>query len=330
MAVQDLQRIEDKIDRAAAGAIAVSDHIGGIMFENMSEVLEFAKLMSVAKNAVPPHLRGEPGTCLAVTIQALEWRMSPFAVANKSYEVNGRVAYEAQLIHAVVEARAPLKQRLRKSYKGEGLALQCVVTGHFKGEDQPIEYESPKLSEIKVQNSPLWKTDPRQQLWYYSVRAWARANCPDVLLGIYSEDELRESDPLPGSDHARDITPGPDIKGRLGGKKDKRGFSEAGIAEALKGDAPPAAEKPSAEILPPEGGAAQLDLAEDVENELANKRRAVENADALEDLKHIAAGVTDYLKRNKRTDLLSGFLSAVAEREKKLTALPAKTPTDNF
>src|SRR5690348_10091498 len=92
MAVQDLERIENKIDRTIAGAVTVSDSVGGIMFQNMSEVLEFAKLMSVADVAVPKHLRGNPGACLSIVTQALEWRMSPFSVANKSYSVNDRLA----------------------------------------------------------------------------------------------------------------------------------------------------------------------------------------------------------------------------------------------
>src|SRR5262245_32102388 len=99
----DLTKIEEKLDKTVAGAVAVSDQVGGVLFQNMAEVMEFAKLLSLAGTAVPKHLRGNPGGCLAVTIQALEWRMSPVAVANKSYEVNDRIAFEAQLIHAVVE-----------------------------------------------------------------------------------------------------------------------------------------------------------------------------------------------------------------------------------
>ncbi|HCE07494.1 MAG TPA: hypothetical protein DEQ40_02625 [Oxalobacteraceae bacterium] len=312
MGVQDLERIESKIDRTVAGAVIVSDNIGGIMFKDMAEVMEFSKLLAVAGAAVPKHLRGNVGACLAVTIQALEWRMSPIAVANKSYEVNDRIAYESQLIHAVVEARAPLKQRLRKKYSGEGPTLQCFVTGHFKGEVDPIEYESPKFSEIKTKNSPLWTSDPRQQLWYYSVRAWARANCPDVLLGIYAEDELEGRS---GADHARDVTPKPDVAKRLTGSKG-RGFSEAHVDANTQpqGEAP----KPEPEIIPP-GATQQLDLAADVENEIANKKRAVENAETLDDVTALVSATTDYLKQAKRTDLLADFLSVAKAREKKLT-----------
>ena len=181
-----------------AGAIAVSRVAGGVSFASALEVMEFAKLMATAGNAVPKHLQLNPGACLAVTFQAVEWGMSPFAVANKSYEVNSRIAYESQLIHAVIEARAPIMRRLECDYEGEGPERVCVVTGYFEdGSDR--EYRSPKVKDIRVKNSPLWVNDPDQQLWYYSSRAWCRKWCPDVILGIYTREETEEMPPVDGS-----------------------------------------------------------------------------------------------------------------------------------
>lgn len=231
MGVQDLTRIEEKLDRTTAGAVAISDNMGGIAFTNMAEVMEFSKLMSLAGTAVPKHLRGNPGGCLAVTIQALEWRSSPFAVANKSYEVNDRIAYEAQLVHAVIEARAPLKERLRYKYDGEGPTLKCTVIGHFKGETDPVDLETPMFKDLKVKNSPLWTSDPKQQFAYYGARAFARRFCPDVLLGIYTEEELKDAGGT--AETAVDITPQPGVAGRLRGKKGQgRGFSEQHVQDA--------------------------------------------------------------------------------------------------
>lgn len=226
MAVHDIERIEQKIDRTAAGAMVVSDQIGGVMFQSMAEVMEFSKIMATTGAAVPKHLRGDPGACLAVVTQALEWRMSPFAVANKSYFVNDRIAFESQLIHAVIESRAPLQSRLKVSYEGTGPDRKCIVTGHLRDEVDPVIYTSPAIKDIPVKNSPLWKSDPDQQLWYYSSRAWARRFCPDVLLGIYSKDEL-EADHV-GAEKAKDITPKPKIGERLKGNRG-RGFDAAHV-----------------------------------------------------------------------------------------------------
>ena len=212
--------IEAKIDKAA-GKLAISSENGGLAFQDMSEVLEFAKLMSVSQQAVPGHCRNSPGVCLGITIQAVEWRMSPFAVANKTYVVNDRLAYESQLIHAVVEQRAPIKARLRHKFTGSGDKRQCVVWATPKGESEPLEYTSPEFGKIQPKYSPLWKTKPDLQLFYNASRDWARMYFPDVIMGVYSTDEL--ADAMPGSqaaDRPRGIA---GLKQQLvGGREDNR------------------------------------------------------------------------------------------------------------
>jgi hypothetical protein len=182
----------------------------------------------MAQNAIPPHLRGNPGACLAVVVQSLEWRFSPFAVANNSYEVNGRISYESKLIHAVIEARAPLTGRLKRAYTGEGPTRSCSCTGHFKGETDAVTYTSPQFQNIKVKNSPLWAADPDQQLWYYASRAWARAFAPDVLLGVFAKDELQDNPEL-----MENVTPS--VGERLREKKTKsaEGFNTPKITQQM-------------------------------------------------------------------------------------------------
>ncbi|MDC7784820.1 recombinase RecT [Rhodoplanes sp. TEM] len=255
----DVQKIEEKIDRAIAGAVPVSDNIGGVAFTSMSEVMEFAKLMSVAGTAVPPHLRANPGTCLAICIHALEWRMSPFAVANKSYEVENRgekrLAFESQLTHAVIEARAPLKGRLRYEIIGEGDERRCKVWGTFKGETEPHVYVSETLGKLRdargrnqygqVKGSPLWDTQPEVQLFYSASRQWCRIYAPDVLLGIYTREELEDE----GFENAKDVTPkrlslAQRLRDRKG-QKDTRGFNAEHVqkeADAVRDAAKPAAD----------------------------------------------------------------------------------------
>jgi hypothetical protein len=192
-----LARIEDKIDRPVAGAIAV--HRGsGMVPHSMAECMEAAKMMAIAQQAVPKHLRGEPGLCLGVVMQAVAWEMDVFAVARNSFVVNDQLAYMSQLIHAVIEQRAPLRGRLRCTYAGEGPERTCTVSGTFEGENEPHTYTTPKFKDIPIKNSPLWKWDVDQQMFYFASRAWARKWCPDVLLGVYSPDEAQYA-----GEHAR-------------------------------------------------------------------------------------------------------------------------------
>lgn len=155
-------------------------------FEQLQRV---AALMATAK-LVPTHLQNSPGDCFMVCQQAVRWQMDPFAVAQKTHVIQGRLGYEAQLIAAVVNSRAPLASRLNVRFEGEGESLVCVAFATMAGEDKPREKASPKISAITTKNSPLWKIDPAQQLAYWTMRAWARLHCPDVLLGVYTADEL--------------------------------------------------------------------------------------------------------------------------------------------
>lgn len=182
--------------------------------QNMGEVVEFAKLMSKAGMMIRPAFRDNPGACLGISMQALRWGMDPFAVCNKAYVTKNKageeqIAYEAQLISAVINERAPLQKRLRIEYKGEGNSRQCIVSGLLKGEAEPHVYESPKVGNISPKNSPLWQTDPDQQLGYFSVARWARRYAAEVILGVYTDDELAEQATRSGygPDHVKDITP---------------------------------------------------------------------------------------------------------------------------
>lgn len=190
-------------DQTSTREIGIAVGAGGasIAPQNLGEVVRFAEVMCRADIALPKHLRGNAGACMAVALQALEWQMSPFAVASKSYAVNGAIAYEAQLIAAVVNTRSGIKGRLKYEYRGEGDDLSCRVTGILDGDE--CEYETPPFSAITPKNSPLWKSDPRQQLGYFAARSWARRHCPEVILGVYDRDEADNFGPT----NAKDVTP---------------------------------------------------------------------------------------------------------------------------
>lgn len=185
-------RIADRINPSITSQTGLTKS-GSMSFSSVEQIMEFAKVMSIASVAIPKHLRENPGACLAVAIQASEWEMSPFSVANKSYVVNDRIAYEAQLINAVILRRAPIVGRFKISYSGEGETRKCKVAAKLTDGDL-VEYESPTFKTIPVKNSPLWKGDPDQQLFYYSSRAMCRRHFPDVLLGVYAVDELQDTE----------------------------------------------------------------------------------------------------------------------------------------
>ncbi|ECD0769019.1 enterohemolysin [Salmonella enterica subsp. enterica serovar Papuana] len=196
----------------------VSILTNGDLFDRLRTLSD---VMANSGNFVPEHFHEKPDACMAVVMQAARWGMDPFAVAQKTFIVgnSGVLGYEAQLVNAVINTMAPTKDRIHFEWFGaweniigrfvkktngrgneyiapnwdskdeDGVGVRAWAT--LKGETEPRELVL-MLSQAQARNSTLWASDPRQQLAYLAVKRWARLYCPDVILGVYTPDELEE------------------------------------------------------------------------------------------------------------------------------------------
>lgn len=169
----------------------------------MDALYKFAQVMAESKFTVPKHLQGNVGDCLAVAMQATLWGMHPFTVAQKTHQVGGTLGYEAQLVNAVVQNSGAIIGRFHYEYQGEGARLQCRVGAIPCGESEIVWGEWLSSESVTTKNSPLWKTNPKQQLGYLQVKNWARAFTPGAILGVYTPDEMED---IPVQ-RPKDITP---------------------------------------------------------------------------------------------------------------------------
>ena len=207
---------------------------------SMDSIMRLADIMAKGRSTIPDHLKGSSADCAAVVMQAMQWKMNPFAVAQKTHLVNGTLGYEGQLVNAAIQSsgvtldrfnyewfgpwekiigktrvcEAPAKGKqgdkdYKKAYQyrvpdypmqaEEGCGVRIWAT--LRGENE-ARYLELLLVQASVRNSPLWATDPRQQLAYLAVKRWSRLYAPDVILGVYTPDELEET-----NREMRDITP---------------------------------------------------------------------------------------------------------------------------
>ena len=210
--------MENKNITVADQNAVVNSNIALFDSQYLNAISAFAQMMSQGSATVPHHLQGNAADCMAVAMQAAQWQMNPFAVAQKTHLINGVLGYEAQLVNAVISRSGVLASRfeyewygpwekvigkfnIKKGEKGEyrvpgwtmadeeGIGI--IIKARLKGEDQPRELDL-LLAQARVRNSTLWADDPRQQLAYLAVKRWARLFCPDVILGVYTPDELDE------------------------------------------------------------------------------------------------------------------------------------------
>ncbi|MFB2865719.1 RecT family recombinase [Aeromonas sp. MdU4] len=201
----------------------------------MASIEKMATMMASGKATVPQHLRGNQADCFAICLQSVQWGMNPFPVAQKTHLVGGTLGYEAQLVNAVVVNSGVIKGRFDYEFFGpwervigkfkevqskdpdkkgavyrvpdwsfadeKGCGVKVIAT-LSSGQVREVEL---LLQQARTRNSTLWADDPKQQLAYLGVKRWARLYTPDVILGVYSVDELEEREINP------DFTPaGPD------------------------------------------------------------------------------------------------------------------------
>ncbi len=192
----------------------------------MDRMERIADLMASGRTTVPQHIRGSKGDCFAIVLQSMQWGMNPIAVAQKTHIVNGTLGYEAQLVAAVINTSGVVRGRFNFEWFGpwekivgkfktvesrtkkddngnpkkyvvpnwmpedeDGLGVRVWAT--IKGESTPRELTL-LMAQARTRNSTLWTDDPKQQLAYLAQKRWARLFTPDVILGVYTADELAE------------------------------------------------------------------------------------------------------------------------------------------
>lgn len=184
----------------------------------MDQIYRFAEFIASGKTTVPVHFRNNPADCMAVTMQAVQWGMLPLSVMQKTHVINGVMGYEAQLVSAVINSSGLITERFRFEWFGpwENIVGKFTVKQGDKGEYRvpgwkladetgcgvrvwaTIAGESEArvldllLAQARTRNSGLWADDPKQQLAYLAQKKWARLHAPDVIMGVYTPDELEE------------------------------------------------------------------------------------------------------------------------------------------
>lgn len=216
--------VEQKAIQLPEQASATSLILHGDAFDRIERM---ADIMASGKSTIPVHLRNK-GDCMAVIMQSMQWGMSPIAVAQKTHLVNGVLGYEAQLVAAVINNSGVVRDRFHFEWFGDwskvvgrfkqvesrtkkddngnpkkyivpdwdqkdeqGLGVKVWAT--IRGESEPRVLEL-LMTQARTRNSTLWTEDPKQQIAYLAQKRWARLYAPDVILGVYTTDELQEID----------------------------------------------------------------------------------------------------------------------------------------
>lgn len=177
-------------------AQAVANSFGsGMIPKDMDQAMRLATAMANAK-MVPTHLQNDVGSCLMIVDQAMRWQISPFAVAQCTSNIKGKLMYEGKLIAGVAVSCGAITGDFDYEYTGdpkrpETLSVKATAT---RASDRKVWFIDLAWKDAKTDN-PLWTKQPEQQLAYAVVRVWVRRYTPSVLLGVYVPEEFNRDAP---------------------------------------------------------------------------------------------------------------------------------------
>lgn len=167
------------------------------------------------------------GNCFMILNQAIRWGIDPFALPAETYVVGNKLGFQGKLVAAVVNARAGLHGSLSVIYNGgKGDELAAVLFGSegpIPKEAWPLLKQYAKdesgdaytdlmalgvrsirvsVGQAKTDNQ-MWRSDPQQKLFYTGATKWARRHCPEILLGVMTDDDLERMKAIePATSHA--------------------------------------------------------------------------------------------------------------------------------
>jgi hypothetical protein len=151
---------------------------------------------------VPPQFQGQAGfaNCLVALEIAHRMRMSPFVVVQNLHIIHGRPSWSSQFIIGLINGCgrfSPLRYEV--TGKGDTLACIAVATELATGEElrgPEVSMAMAKREGWATKSGSKWATMPELMCRYRAAAFWGRLYIPDLLVGIQTQEEVLDVEPV--------------------------------------------------------------------------------------------------------------------------------------
>lgn len=164
-----------------------------------AESFNLATRMATAlaqSTVVPRAYQGNVGNCMIAIEMASRINTSPMMVMQNLYIVNGNPAWSSQWIIAMINSSKRYKTELQFEFGHDqtdgGLSCKAWAedySGH-KVEGPKITMKMAQDEGWSTKSGSKWKTMPEVMIRYRAASFFGRMNCPDMIMGIYSQEEV--------------------------------------------------------------------------------------------------------------------------------------------
>ena len=148
---------------------------------------------------VPATFQKNPSNCLIAIEQANRLNMSPFMVMQNLYIIQGKPSWSSKFLIAMINGSKKFDSELQYDEKKDasGKPYSCLAWTMKNGrrvEGMEVTMDMAKDEGWLAKNGSKWKTLPALMLRYRAASFFANLNCPELTLGIYTQEEYEDND----------------------------------------------------------------------------------------------------------------------------------------
>ncbi len=151
----------------------------------------------LARSSIVPSIyQGNPSNCLIAIEMASRIKTSPMMVMQNLYIVHGNPAWSSQWIIAMINNSRRYKTELKFdiAYDEKGKPVSCRAWAEdYNGnrvEGPLITMEMARAEGWVSKNAAKWNNMTEVMIRYRAASFFGRLNCPDMIMGIYSQEEV--------------------------------------------------------------------------------------------------------------------------------------------
>ena len=163
----------------------------------MTKAWRTAEMLSKS-TVIPEHYRDKPGDCLIAIDMSNRMGVSPIMIMQSSQIVKGNFTWRGQACKAFIDGCGKFKDSKYNFVGEEGTSTFGYYLSAVKkstGETivgQTVTMQTAIDEGWVAKPGSKWKTMPGQMLRYRAAAFFARSECPEVLMGFYTADEIED------------------------------------------------------------------------------------------------------------------------------------------
>ena len=176
----------------------VADLQGGLY--SSSDTLRIARnfAQDLSKSTmIPMQYQNNYANCLVALEYANRTGQSPLQVMQSLNVIQGRPSWDSKALIGMINTSGKYDEDLHFTYgkDDKGEVVSCFAWTVKNGqviEGIPYTMEKAKKEGLLGKNNSFWNKDHVLMLTYRAVSRFASINCPEITLGLYTSEEVRD------------------------------------------------------------------------------------------------------------------------------------------